>query len=72
MEAAKYLPISLTCHLIKIGERVLRKKLVHFLEFFKKMDPKQKFTLSQLLVCFDEIIQFLENKENIDLIYLDF
>ena len=61
MEAAEYRPISLTSHLMKTGERVIRKKLVNYLEFYKKMDPKQhgsrekRSTLSQLLVHYDEM-----------------
>ena len=78
VEASEYRPISLTSHLMKAGERVIRKKHVNFLEFYKKMDPKQhgsrenRSTLSQLLVHYDQIIEGLENGENIDVIYLDF
>ena len=42
------------------------------------MDPKQhglrenRYTLSQLLVHYDQIIEALENGENVDVIYLDF
>ena len=78
VEAEKYRPISLTSHIMKTGERVVRKSLVNFLEYTKQLDPKQhgsrsrRSTLSQLLVHQDEILLALENGENIDAIYLDF
>lgn len=49
-----------------------------FLEFTKKVDPKQHgsrsrtSTLSQLLVHQEEILIALEKGENIEAIYLDF
>ena len=39
VEAVSYRPISLTSHLMKSGERVLRKGLVDFLDYTKQMDP---------------------------------
>ena len=77
-EPANYRPISLTSHIMKTGERVMRKAIINFLEFHGKMDPKQhgsrsgRSTLSQLLQHQDEIIDALENGDNIDSIYLDF
>ena len=74
----EYRPISLTSHLMKSGERVIRKYLVGYLEMYKKFDPNQhgsrnqRSTLSQLLVHHDEIVKALENGDNIDVIYLDF
>ena len=78
VEPEAYRPISLTSHLMKSGERVIRKIMVNYLEFHKKMDPKQhgsrknRSTLSQLLVHYENIVKALENGENIDVIYLDF
>ena len=78
VEPEEYRPISLTSHLMKTGERVIRKSLVNFLDLSKKLDPKQhgsrknRSTLSQLLVHYDEIIKALENGENVDVVYLDF
>ena len=66
VEASEYRPISLTSHLMKTGERVIRKKLVNYLEFYNKMDSKQhgsrenRSTLSQLLVHYDEISRVLK------------
>ena len=57
---------------------MIRVKLVNFLEFFNKLDPRQhrsrahRSTLSQLLQYQDDIIKALENEKNIDSVYLDF
>ena len=75
---ANFRPVSLTSHIAKTGERIVREKLVNFLEFIDKMDNcqhgsrKGRSTLSQLLEHHNEIIEMLENGENIDSIYLDF
>ena len=75
---ANYRPISLTSHVIKTMERVMRKALVAFMDFYHLMDQRQhgsragRSTLSQLLQHQDEILQALETGNNIDVIYLDF
>ena len=77
-EKANFRPISLTSHVMKSFERVMRRTLVNFLEFNMQIDPKQhgsragRSTLSQLLQHQDEILTALENGENMDSIYLDF
>ena len=77
-KAANYRPISLTSHVIKTMERVLRLALVGHLEHSLMMDPRQhgsragRSTLSQLLQHQDEILTALENGANLDCIYLDF
>ena len=40
-DPAQYRPISLTSHISKILERILRRTLVNFLELNKKMDKDQ-------------------------------
>ena len=71
-------PVSLTSHLIKTLERVIRKSLVSHLERNGFMDENQhgsrekRSTLSQLLQHHDEILKALEQGENIDSIYTDF
>ena len=73
-----YRPISLTSHVVKTMERVLRKALVGYLELYNKLDPQQhgsrsgRSTLSQLLQHQDEILSALEEGANLDCIYLDF
>ena len=77
-EAKNYRPIALTSHLIKIFEKVIRNRLVEFLETNKLMNPNQHgfraghSCLSQLLQHFDEVTKLLENGKNVDVVYLDF
>ena len=77
-EPSQYRPISLTSHIIKVMERMLRKQIVGFLEINEKMDPNQhgsrgkRSCLSQLLEHHLEILDMLERGENVDLVYLDF
>ena len=77
-DPANFRPVSLTSHLIKTLERVIRKELVSYLERNQLMDVNQhgsragKSTLSQLLEHQDEILAALENGENFDSVYLDF
>lgn len=73
-----YRPISLTSHLSKIFERVVRTKLVQFLENHKLLNDTQhgfrsgRSCLSQLLAHYDKIIEYVEDGSNVDVIYLDF
>ena len=73
-----YRPVSLTSHLAKTFERVIRKPLVAFLEVNKKMNANQhgfrqgRSCLSQLLEHYDNILNILEDGQNADCIYLDF
>ena len=77
-EPANFRPVSLTSHIIKTLERVIRKDLVRYLEANGKMDPNQhgsrtgRSTLSQLLEQQDEILNMIENGENADMVFLDF
>ena len=77
-KAASWRPISLTSHVVKTWERVVRKKLVNYLEFNQFMDPDQhgsrqnRSCLSQLLEHHDEVLQMLEEGNNVDVIYSDF
>ena len=77
-EPANFRPVSLTNHVIKTFERVIRKKMVNYLENNEKMDSNQhgsrsgRSTLSQLLEQQDELLEMLEIGGNADMIYLDF
>ena len=77
-DPANYRPISLTSHLIKIFERVIRKNLVHHLEKNNILSNKQhgfrkgRSCLTHLLKHVDDIIQSLLNGNDHDVIYLDF
>ena len=73
-----YRPISLTSHIIKIFERIVRDKLVDFLESNHLLNSFQhgfrhgRSCLSELLVHFDDILTHLNQGNDVDVIYLDF
>ena len=75
---ANYRPVSLTSHIIKIFERVIRKQLVHYLEFNNLLCSKQHgfrsghSCLTQLLHHFDDILENYMNGSDTDCIYLDY
>ena len=75
---ANYRPVALTSHLIKLFEKVVRKKIVAHLEKHNLLNPTQhgfrqgRSCLSQLISHFDKITTLLENQHAVDVIYLDF
>ena len=77
-KAASWRPINLTSHIVKTWERVVRKKVVNYMEVNNLMDPQQhgsrqrRSCLSQLLEHYDEILQTLETGCNVDVVYTDF
>lgn len=74
----QYRPVALTSHMIKIFEKVLRKKLVEYFDKYLLFNPGQhgfracRSCLSQLLIHYDKILEALETGSNVDVIYLDF
>jgi hypothetical protein len=77
-QPANYRPISLTSHVIKIFEKIVRKKLIDHLEENNLLNQNQhgfrsgRSCLSQLLSHIDTILSYLEKGQNVDAIYLDF
>ena len=75
---ANYRPVSLTSHIIKIFERVVRKYLVEYLESNKLISDKQhgfrkgRSCLTQLLSHMDTILQNNLSGAETDVIYLDY
>ena len=73
-----YRPISLTSHLSKLFERIVRTKLVNFLEKHNLLNNTQhgfrsgRSCLSQLLAHYDKIVEYMEHGFNVDVVYLDF
>ena len=73
-----YRPIALTSHVIKIFERVLRCKLMEYIETNNLYNPNQhgfrpgRSCLSQLLDHFDKALKAMEDKKNLDVVYTDF
>ena len=76
--AANYRPVSLTSHLIKVFERVLRAKLVQYIEKNKLINENQhgfragRSCLTQLLNHIEDIMCDLNSDYNADVLYLDF
>merc|ERR1712030_58428 len=76
-EAKNYRPVALTSHIIKIFEKVLRKRIIEFLQKTGKFNDSQhgfrsgRSTLSQLLSHFDNILKGLE-RDDVNVVYLDF
>ena len=78
VHAKNYRPVSLTSHIIKIFERIIRHKVVDYLERNNLICTSQHgfrsghSCLSELLDHFDDILTgLLENKDT-DIIYLDY
>ena len=73
-----YRPISLTSHIIKVFECIIRKQLVDHLQDNNIMNPNQhgfrsgRSCLSQLLAQYNLVLRQMEEGKNIDVIYLDF
>ena len=76
--AKNYRPVALTSHLIKIFEKVLRTRIVEFMERHILFNNSQhgfrggRSCLSQLLIHFDRITAALEKGQGVDVVYLDF
>ena len=75
---ANYRPVSLTSHIAKTLERIVRKVLVNYLEDKNYFNPNQhgfrsgRSCLTQLMNHYDNILDILEMGHNCDVIYLDF
>jgi hypothetical protein len=75
---SNYRPISLTSHITKLLERIIRERLVTYLESNNLMNDNQhgfrpgRSCLTQLLEHYDAILEGLEKGANVDVIYLDF
>ena len=77
-EASSHRPVSLTSHLVKTFERVLKRVLQNHLEITLAFNDNQhgfrskRSCLSQLLSHYNEILKGMEEGGNIDTVYLDF
>ena len=73
-----YRPVSLTAHEIKIFERIVRVKMVEFLEKNHLLKCNQhgfrkgRSCLTQLLKQYDDILMNMLNHDETDVIYVDF
>ena len=77
-QPSNYRPISLTSHIMKVAERVLRKIMVDYLESKEIISNEQhgfrsgRSTLSQLLVHFDQVFSGVLQGNDTDTIFLDY
>ena len=77
-EAANYRPVALTSHLVKVFEKILRKKIIRHLDANDLLNQTQhgfragRSCLSQLIAHYDKILSLLDQGANVDVIYLDF
>nr|ADO22611.1 LIM class homeobox transcription factor Lmx [Mnemiopsis leidyi] len=77
-DPANYRPVSLTSHVIKIFERIIRNTMVSYLEENYLLSYKQhgfrkgRSCLTQSLRHYDTILRNLNSGDETDVIYLDF
>ena len=77
-DAANYRPVTLTSHVVKVYERVVRKHMVQHLETNNLLSDKQhgfrsnRRCLTQMLDHFDDIFEGFTQGKDTDSIYLDF
>ena len=73
-----YRPVSLTSHIVKVFERVIKRKLVNYLEWNKFISPNQhgfrsgRSTLTQLLAHVNDVLVGWSKGLDLDCIYLDY
>ena len=78
MNPANYRPVSLTSHIMKVFERVIKSPIIKHLENQELIRPNQhgfvsgRSTQSQLLQHYSDVYEALEEGVRIDTIYLDF
>jgi hypothetical protein len=76
-EPGAYRPISLTCFASRIMERIIKSCISQHLDNNRLLSPNQhgfmknKSTETQLLECFNYFTEHLDNKDCIDVVYLD-
>ena len=77
-DAANYRPVTLTSHVVKVYERVVRKHMVQYLDANNLLSEKQhgfrsnRSCLTQMLDHFDSIFEGFTQGNDTDSIYLDF
>ena len=78
LAAKLYRPVALTSHLIKIFEKIVKKRIVVFFEENNLFNNGQhgfrkgRSCLSQLLIHYEDLLNIVGRGKNADVIYLDF
>ena len=73
-----YKPVSLTCHICKLLEHILKEELINYLELNKILYDSQhgvrkgRSCLTNLLELMEEVASSVDNGEPVDIIFLDF
>ena len=74
----QYRPVSLTSHIAKVFERVIKKKIVEHLVKMQRLNEGQhgfvpgRSTQSELLAHFNDIFEAIMEEKRIDTVFLDF
>ena len=77
-QASNYRPVALTSHLIKIFEKIMKDRIITYLEETNVMTNSQhgfrkgRSCLSNLLAHYEWLLQGLAEGKNVDVVYLDF
>ena len=77
-EPANYRPVVLTSFITKIFEKIVRSKIVEYMERKQLFNEGQhgfrkgRSCLSQLLTHYEHVLDHLDQDENVDVVYLDF
>ena len=77
-DAGNYRPVSLTCIACKVMESLMRDAIVKFMNDNKLYAPCQhgfrnnRSCMTQLLEVMEDFNNFIDNRDDIDVIYLDF
>lgn len=77
-KAHNYRPVALTSHLIKVFEKILRNKIMTFMEDNNLFNNSQhgfrkgRSCLSKLLSLYDHTLHHLSEGNNVDIVFLDF
>ena len=78
MEAVNYRPVSLTSVVAKVMERMIKRRMMSHLQRNNLINPSQhgfmskKSTTTNLVTYMDYVTKSLDEKEPVDVLYLDF
>ena len=73
-----YRPVSLTSHIMKVFEKIIKKNIVEYLEKKERFNKNQfgfmkgRGTQTQLLKHYDDIYNAMKERRRMDTVYLDF